>query len=493
VWARELHKLLLGDARASYLYEDARLSDGTSADGGGAGAESVYMHVVEAAPRTAAAAGDAAGVAAWARALFTGVFHDEIAKRLAIAPDTYKTAAVQPRPLALASIETGVQGGEAAGEGASGTRLRDQAVLSLRDSAALLLASLARYYTDEEVRGNIGKLEFSKDSDLDLDFVTAATNLRAYTFGIPLQSRFDVKSIAGNIIPAIATTNAMVAGLQALEAVKLLRGAAPRTACAFTWVARQPLGGKLLLATRLVPPSSACYVCGKRGVTLFIDTTTTSLRAFIDKVLVGALAFNVPNIDNNDGFNFLEEREDGEDDDEYAQKLAFLPVPMADLVGGGLRDGMVVDVTDFGQDLAVSIAITHRAAADFDEMKNPAGFELVGADAAAATAARLDAELAASAAAAAAATTAAATATTVAAPAPAPAAAPAAGSKRSREEAAAPAPAVDAGGVLDLVDDDDDDDAGAAKRPRPAESANGAPAAAAGGGGDDDAIVVLDD
>ena len=57
-------------------------------------------------------------------------------------------------------------------------------------------------------------LQFSKDSALDLDFVTAATNLRAAVFSIPLQSKFDVKSIAGNIIPAIATTNAIVAGLQ---------------------------------------------------------------------------------------------------------------------------------------------------------------------------------------------------------------------------------------------------------------------------------------
>ena len=30
----------------------------------------------------------------------------------------------------------------------------------------------------------------------------------------PLQSKFEVKSIAGNIVPAIATTNAIVAGLQ---------------------------------------------------------------------------------------------------------------------------------------------------------------------------------------------------------------------------------------------------------------------------------------
>ncbi len=45
-------------------------------------------------------------------------------------------------------------------------------------------------------------------------FVAAAANLRSAVFGIPLLSLFDAKGIAGNIIPAIATTNAVIAGLQ---------------------------------------------------------------------------------------------------------------------------------------------------------------------------------------------------------------------------------------------------------------------------------------
>ncbi len=45
-------------------------------------------------------------------------------------------------------------------------------------------------------------------------FVAAAANMRSAVFSIPLLSLFDAKGIAGNIIPAIATTNAVVAGLQ---------------------------------------------------------------------------------------------------------------------------------------------------------------------------------------------------------------------------------------------------------------------------------------
>ena len=67
-------------------------------------------------------------------------------------------------------------------------------------------------------------ITFDKDDEDCLDFVTASANLRSIIFGIDTKSRFDVKQIAGNIIPAIATTNAIVAGLCVLESFKVLRG-----------------------------------------------------------------------------------------------------------------------------------------------------------------------------------------------------------------------------------------------------------------------------
>lgn len=67
-------------------------------------------------------------------------------------------------------------------------------------------------------------ITFDKDDDDTLDFVTAGANLRSIVFGIETKSRFDVKQMAGNIIPAIATTNAIVAGLCVLESYKVLRG-----------------------------------------------------------------------------------------------------------------------------------------------------------------------------------------------------------------------------------------------------------------------------
>ena len=52
--------------------------------------------------------------------------------------------------------------------------------------------------------------------------MVAAANVRAYNFGIPLDSAFKIKELAGKIIPAISSSNALVASMQVHEAIKLL-------------------------------------------------------------------------------------------------------------------------------------------------------------------------------------------------------------------------------------------------------------------------------
>lgn len=66
-------------------------------------------------------------------------------------------------------------------------------------------------------------ITFDKDDEDTLDFVAASANIRSTIFGIDRMSRFDTKQMAGNIIPAIATTNAIVAGLCVLQSFKILR------------------------------------------------------------------------------------------------------------------------------------------------------------------------------------------------------------------------------------------------------------------------------
>lgn len=59
-------------------------------------------------------------------------------------------------------------------------------------------------------------ITFDKDDEDTLNFVSAAANLRSHVFHIPLKTKFDIKQIAGNIIPAIATTNAIISGFSNL-------------------------------------------------------------------------------------------------------------------------------------------------------------------------------------------------------------------------------------------------------------------------------------
>jgi ubiquitin-like 1-activating enzyme E1 B len=102
--------------------------------------------------------------------------------------------------------------------------MMSRAPINLPSSLERLSKRLQNIQANSNGSNSAPIITFDKDDEDTLDFVTASANLRSMVFGIETKSRFDTKQMAGNIIPAIATTNAIVAGLCVLQSFKVLRG-----------------------------------------------------------------------------------------------------------------------------------------------------------------------------------------------------------------------------------------------------------------------------
>lgn len=121
---------------------------------------------------------------------------------------------------------------------------------------------------------------FDKDDDDALDFVASAANIRAHIFGIAMNSRFELKAMAGNIIPAIATTNAMAAGLMVIQATNVLSG----KPCSTTYITHGRNSSDIFINEELAEPSPACSTCNVHRVLLKTNTASLTLAQIVGEL-----------------------------------------------------------------------------------------------------------------------------------------------------------------------------------------------------------------
>lgn len=216
----------------------------------------------------------------FARLIFQKVFTEDIV-RLRSMEEMWKTRKA-PEPLDFDALSQ-----QALGVG-SAISQKDQIVWTLAENFAVFVDSLRRLSNRlEETRasadlGNSAPiLTFDKDDVDTLDFVAASANLRSHIFGIETRSKFDIKQMAGNIIPAIATTNAMTASLCVLQAFKVLRDELSKAKMVFlTRSTERVISGESL---RL--PNPQCPVCSVAQTTLEVDTSRATLNDLVEGLL----------------------------------------------------------------------------------------------------------------------------------------------------------------------------------------------------------------
>ncbi|POS73789.1 ThiF family protein [Diaporthe helianthi] len=219
--------------------------------------------------------------------LFDKVFKTDI-ERLRSMEDMWKSRK-EPQPLDYQTVL------EQAGEASAAKQpiLEDgQKVWSLEESLVVFNDSLDRLSKRmaelKKSHGGSGPaplIEFDKDDDDTLDFVAASANIRSTIFDIERKSRFDIKQMAGNIIPAIATTNAIVAGLCVLQAYKVLKGEYSKAKEAFLSPFSSGLPARLISADRPQPPNPSCPVCSVFQASAYVDLSRATLKDLVEDFL----------------------------------------------------------------------------------------------------------------------------------------------------------------------------------------------------------------
>ena len=124
-------------------------------------------------------------------------------------------------------------------------------------------------------------IPFEKDDDVIMNFIVASANLRMHIFSIPMMTYYAIKQTAGNIIPAIASTNSIVSGVQITEALKHFSHEESKLRYTYLLTGSRKLG-----ASVLSKPNPECLICSAkyRPVIVFKNFEALTLGYLVDLV-----------------------------------------------------------------------------------------------------------------------------------------------------------------------------------------------------------------
>ncbi|KAI4134480.1 MAG: hypothetical protein LQ341_006019 [Variospora aurantia] len=281
------------------------------------------------------------------RKIFEKVFTDDI-NRLRSMQDMWKTRQ-PPEPLDFDAVSKSSASSGAVGESVA---KRDQETWTMAENFSVFCDSLRRLSQRlqqaqaTDVNGNsTAVLSFDKDDDDTLDFVAASANMRSIVFGIQPRSKFDIKQMAGNIIPAIATTNAMTAGLCVMQAFKVLRGDLHKARNVFL---ERP-SVRVMTSEPLRSPKPDCPVCGVMNSRLVIDPERATLNHLVHDVLQTKLGYREFSINNEVGTLY-----DPDLDDNLSKKFSDLGVQADSFL-------TVIDDDDENPHVNLSLSISEKS------------------------------------------------------------------------------------------------------------------------------------
>ncbi|KAI1106509.1 hypothetical protein F4804DRAFT_300890 [Jackrogersella minutella] len=292
---------------------------------------------------------ESAGTEQFSQMLFDKVFNADITRLLSMKdmwksreppkPLEYKTLLVQASKV-IASKDKILNDGQRIWN-------LEENLAVFNDSLDRLSKRMAKLLAARTEGSPIPTITFDKDDEDTLDFVAASANIRSHIFGIEAKSRFDIKQMAGNIIPAIATTNAIVAGLCVLQSFKVLRGEYDKAREVFL----TPFAPQRLLATdRPRPPNPDCPVCSAYNTTVQVDLSRATLNDLIEDIVKVQLGYGEKEFAVNSHAGLLY---DPDETDNLDKKLSELGIK---------QNGFVTIVDEDDEDPFVNVVVNIQEA-----------------------------------------------------------------------------------------------------------------------------------